>query len=57
MPSTYIVKVRVAACSRSLTEVAGSNPAGCMDVCVVLCVLYSKDKRQKAGTVMEVCLL
>jgi hypothetical protein len=30
---------------RSLTEVAGSNPGGGIDVCVV-CVLYSKDKRQ-----------
>jgi hypothetical protein len=25
------------------------NPAGCMDVCVVLCMMYSKEKRQKPG--------
>ena len=30
--------------SRLSAGVAGSNPAGSMDVCVV-CVLYSKDKR------------
>ena len=29
---------------RSLARIAGSNPAGGMDVCL-LCVLYSKDKR------------
>ena len=32
-------------CSHSPAEIAGSNPAGSMDVCVVLCVLHSKDKK------------
>ena len=32
-------------CGRSLTGISGSNPAEGMDVCV-LCVLYSKDKRE-----------
>ena len=35
-------------CVRSLAGIAGSHPAGGMDVCVVcVCVLYGKDKRQK----------
>ena len=38
-------KARV--CGRSLAGTAGSNPAGSMDVSVVLCVLYSKDKGQR----------
>ena len=31
---------------RSLAGIAGSNPAGDLDVCVVL---YSKDKKQNVG--------
>ena len=34
-------------CGRTLAGIAGSNPAGGMDVCV----LYSKYKRQEARTV------
>ena len=35
------------ACGRSLAGVAGSNPVGGMDVCVVCCTV--KTKRQNAG--------
>ena len=35
-------------CGRSLAGIAGSNPAGVMDDCV-LCVLYSKGQKAKSG--------
>ena len=39
-------------CGRSLAEIAVSNPAGGVGVCVV-CVLYSKDKRQSQDKAVQ----
>ena len=40
-------KTRV--CGGSLAGVAGLNPAGGMDICVVLCVCCTVEKRDKQG--------
>ena len=44
MPTPVAERSKARVCVRTLTGVAGSNPAGGMDVCVV-CVVYNKDKR------------
>ena len=37
MPIPVAERSKARVCGRSLAEVAGSNPAGDMDVCVVCC--------------------
>jgi hypothetical protein len=48
MPITVAERLKARVCGRSLPAIAGSNPAGSMDVCVV-CVVDSGDKA-KTGT-------
>ena len=48
MPIPVAERSKARVCGRSLAGVAGSNPAGGMDVCVV-CVLQSKRQKAKPG--------
>jgi hypothetical protein len=45
------VRSKAKVCGRWLAGSEGSNPVGGMDVCFKCCVLYSKDKKAKVGTV------
>ena len=46
MPLPVAAPSKVRVCDRSLAGVAGSNPAGGTDVCVVCCIVRTKDKMQ-----------
>ena len=49
-PIAVPVRCTARVCGRSLAAVAGSNPAGRMDVCVVCCTVRTKGKARTIRT-------